>query len=106
MGNLKQVEHALLPFMDACPSPSGCSLSMFDTMRFTCTAWRAAVLAAPHLVPVAMLELPAVDAGPQAQAQALRAAAALHPLTWHVVIKGASEKAQVRYEMPRFPCPM
>ncbi|PRW18384.1 2-polyprenyl-6-methoxyphenol hydroxylase [Chlorella sorokiniana] len=65
-------------------------------MMFVCTAWRAAVLAAPHLVPAPVVELPEAAAGARAQERVLSTAAALNPLTWRVVVKGAAEEAQAQ----------
>lgn len=67
-------------------------------MLFTCTPWRAAVLAAPHLVPAAELELPGAAAGPRALELALDTAASLNPLTWKVVISSDFDEAQVGTE--------
>lgn len=73
---------------------SPCSLGML----FTCTSWRAAVLAAPHLLPAAALSLPELDdadADVLASEGMLQAAAALNPLTWRVTIRDAGSKPQV-----------
>lgn len=82
-------------------------------MMHACKPWRAAVLAAPRLIPFPQLSLPALQA-PYGELmrdsevvqlrhhdmvqgeRALAAAVALHPLTYRVRFQGAGDNEQVR----------